>query len=369
MAYDRVQFVGYDINTGPGGPFGGARTYLGITPTSVDIDKRVYLFNRALNEAHRCVRQANTTLKVFVAPEFFFRGPNGAYSMDDLQTVIAKLQDNLKAAKWTDWMVVYGTILATSAPHDNPGLRERLRRYMDEEERFQLDANAVKEVYNLSLVQLGGYGNDQGVRSDRARMVMKELKSDIDFLGARAGTGPGLQHDQVRHLGTMRGRGAPTRDVHGVTRSREVQRVNYDGSGIFDLAGIRWGLETCLDHLSREQAPVRGGRLRSSPLARGERKVQFHLVPSGGMDIKPRSVVAMQNGYVFNVDGAGSHADLRRVAAEAAGIGLATVHPVVPQRRVSVPDAGLRVDELFPAGAGDVVVFDHVPVPAEQRVA
>jgi hypothetical protein len=43
-------------------------------------------------------------LKVFVAPELFFRGVEGAYSMDDAAKVVDQLRALAKDSRWRNWL-------------------------------------------------------------------------------------------------------------------------------------------------------------------------------------------------------------------------------------------------------------------------
>jgi hypothetical protein len=345
MAYTYLQFIGYSIDTAPQDNGDGTETYLGLPVAAQDIQARCALMMRAMEAARDALpaysppQAPGTTLNVFMAPEFFFRGDTGAYEMDDVQLVIATLQDMAADAQWDDWAFCFGTILGTSAPHDpNPP--------------YDIDPDAVREIYNFALIQEGGV-DSQGQTG--ARVVMKELKSDIDFIAGAANPG-GYLLAEVDPLTPSQG-GGP---------GREQQRLAYDGAGIFSLRGMTWATDICLDHLSQ--------RLQRSPQTPGAQEVQVQLVPSCGADIDPDGVVALPGGYVFNVDGHnGSHAVLQEVddpmvdvdvdqtvAVDDSDITITTGSPPAQQ--------DVAISQLYRDGAGEVVIFDPVGVPPAAQV-
>jgi hypothetical protein len=336
MAYDNIQFIGYAIDTAPQDNGNNTETYLGLPNPQQDIEARCALMLRAIETARDNLPAASppdAVLKVFLAPEFYFRGDQGAYQMDDVQVAIAALQALAKDDQWADWVFAFGTIVGVSAPSTPP----------------QQGVTQIKEIYNFVLIQEGGAA-DQGPAG--ARVVMKELKSGIDFIAGAAYPG-GLLFGEVA---------PPTVGPEGP--GRETQQAAYDGAGIFNLRGMTWAADICLDHLT--------GRLMKSPQLPGETEVQVQLIPSCGADIDPDGVVAATGGYVFNVDGHnGSHADLRRVTPPPSVIAPAASFDVsddeVSLASVSPPQA-VAIDQLYRDGPGRVVIFAPVAVPAPMTV-
>ncbi|MBB2484562.1 hypothetical protein H5407_04915 [Mitsuaria sp. WAJ17] len=338
MAYTQVQFIAYVLDTAPQLNPDGSETYLGLSMPALDVDARCALMLRAMDTAFSLLPQASppeaagTTLRVFMAPEFFFRGPTGAYEMDEVQRVIQQLQASASAAQWDDWVFVFGTIVGSSLPAG------------------QTSGTPQREIYNFSLVQQGGVA---GQGDTGARVVMKELKSGIDFVSSTPVPG-GLLLGQVDPL-------APAR-VSGP--GREQQQINYDGAGIFQLQGVTWALDICLDHLGTVQ------RLQRSPQLPGDAMVQLQLVPSCGMSLQPASIVCEYGGWAFNCDG---YRDTRHATAAQWQPPLATV---AQQASAPVPDADLVVtgqtvpiDSLYASGAGEIQVYPAQAMPPAQTVA
>jgi len=218
---------------------------------------------------------------------------------------------------------------------------------------YDIDPLATQEVYNFAPVQQGGVAaqGDTG-----ARVVMKELMSGVDFIALVANPG-GLLLGDVEHLP------ASTTGSLG----REQQEVNYDGAGVFELAGITWGLEVCLDH----SATVR--RLQKSPQLPGENLIQLQVVPSCGMGIQAPSVITQAGGYVFNCDGYGttSHSDLAQQVPPLASVALLSSTPVddAPIALQSTsPVLDVPISSLYARGPGVVNIYPASPIPAQQTV-
>ena len=347
MAYTNVQFIGYVLDTSPQVNPDGSKTYLGLNDPTLDIEARCDVMLRAMQTARDALPQTSPPasegeiLKVFMAPEFFFRGASGAYQMDDVQRIIASLQSMAADGQWVDWVFVFGTILgASSATLQTPP--------------YDIDPLASTEIYNFALVQQGGIAaqGDAG-----ARMVMKELMSGVDFIATDANPG-GLLLGDVEHWPASTGSGL----------GREQQEVNYDGAGVFDLAGITWGLEVCLDH----SGTVR--RLQRSPQLPGQKLIQLQVVPSCGMDIQAPSVITQAGGYIFNCDGssATSHSTLVQQVPPVTDVPMLSSTPVSDDSialKSTSPVLDVAISALYAGGPGVVNIYPAQALPTPQVVA
>ena len=344
MPYTQIRFVGYAIDTAPITNPNGSETYLGLPNPKLDIEARCLLMQSAMNLAYAHLPELSppappgSTLTVFLAPEFYLRGTTGAYQMDDVQIALALLQDIAGDPKWDDWVFAFGTIIGSS---DLP------RKWYDFFGWWQ-----KYEVYNFSLFQQGG---DQNKGPTGAQVIMKELMSGIDFISGRANPG-GLLLGSVQHL--------PASNPSGPGRERSL--VAYDGAGIFTADGITWALDICLDHLQQ--------RLQRSPQLPGEEKVRVQLVPSCGAYIQPTDVISAPGGYVFNVDGHnGSFARLGQVQTvppqpplpNPQNYPVSNAPYVLPH---TSPPVTVAPNQLYRFGAGKVVLYPPLPIPAPEPV-
>jgi hypothetical protein len=331
MAYDQIVFIGYVIDTAPEKTPSG-EVYLGLPDPALDIAARCQLMKGAIERARGLVAGLppvpGETLYVFVAPEFLFRGATGAYSMRDVQLAIEGIQSIVADAKWKDWVFGFGTIIGQWLLSDSP---------------------PCIQICNFALVQQGGLA-EQG--ADGARAIQKELKSGIDFIAKS-------QDENSLVLGAVSHQPA---DMPGP--GREQQQAAYDGAGIFELAGINWAVEICLDHLV--------GRLQESPQMVGDAEVQVQIVPSCGASIDAGSTIAQRGGYIFNVDGyrTDAHASLLKVATPPVRLARAAKGAVNIDNvnlETSPPET-VPVSNLYANGSGSISVSAPVPVPPPQTV-
>lgn len=367
MSYEKLQYVAYVLNTFP--PLAPKelkkRYYPGLADPRQDIDARIALLERALDTAATARNLGGAdTLKIFMMPEFAFRGITGAYDMGGLgdkkqadyqdryevgsvQYAIARLKALVDDKRWADWIFMFGTVLGGSQ-----------------------SADAKTDIYNFSLVQRGG---DNPPQSD-SHIVMKELFSTSDFIArADIAAAPELVPAGVLLKETVR-----YMDAGAAGAGRENQLQNFDGGGIFDGGGVRLGTEICLDHLRQ--------RVSKSPQLPGDVQVQVQLVPSCGASLDTTALLIDASGYVFCCDGKfwGSTASqpLLRDAAPLAFQELPVAADVLtlPFGNVAISSLyGQGVDRMFNSGqgvrppgagseAGQIVVYDPVPMPPQHLV-
>ncbi|NVK35541.1 MAG: hypothetical protein HWE23_13725 [Rhodobacteraceae bacterium] len=385
MAYDKVQFIGYQIYTGPAKPASGKPHYVGLDSDAEDIKARVKIMGQAIEKAYETSQKAaedaakaarehsgaasgggssdatdpGQILTIFMAPEFYFRGKNGAYDIQyltgdvstehkpsDTPSLVDMLAELISDSKYKDWLFVFGTGVFKSI---NP----RTNTY---------------EAYNVAIVQKGGEAHPEDAIKKRV-VCMKEHLSSIDFLDA---PDEGITKTSVAHLPA----------VTDVSYDREINTPGLKGGGanggaIFNLEGITFGLEVCLDHYERRL-------VRAAP-QKGQFYVQIQLIPSGGMNILLPSVATCKNGLTFNVDGynhykdglyfLGYHTDLWQTS-ETLPFNMGQCTPLAPHDKgISLAHGDLTdFEKLFwipPAHAGvpcdwkpTLVLYPLLPMPA-----
>lgn len=357
MPYQRVQFIGWCVNTGPRtqyvnkglNHYGVVSKYLGNDDLDEDSHRRCRYMRTAIHAADRSgfIDRSENTLKIFMAPEFYFRGPNGAYPLEQVLAIFENLRGAVQDARFKDWLFVFGTALGFSR------------------------SGQTKEVYNVALVQKGAQGEPG------SRVVMKEHKSHIDFKRRDAYTRPlgaakvntrfspqptrGLNLEEVQHLAP--GKGADPKRGTG----KEQQKHNYGGECLFEMDGITFGLEVCKDHSEQ--------RLRHSPVALGEHRVQVQLVPSAGMSVQQESVVAIARGLVFNCDGlndqghanaaGNAHTESKRVVSMCSGTGThAQLQDVAPTFQQPLNPANFAsMNAYYVSGPGELHYYPSEQLP------
>jgi hypothetical protein len=99
---------------------------------------------------HPDIDHDDNVLKIVMIPEFFWRGPHGAYITDWMvlpQTLLVDLSDHtreiISGKFWNDFLFVFGTIITV----DTPG---------DPREPWEVDSAQNIVYYNWAAVQKGG---------------------------------------------------------------------------------------------------------------------------------------------------------------------------------------------------------------------
>lgn len=275
MPYKQVQFIAHCLYTGPAVNSylvtQDTQEYRGLTNSQTDIDKRVQFVWQVINQAYDKNKEHSRNgdiLKIYMMPEFSFRGRDGAYDpkyiTGERPGLISQLQNLVREPKWKDWIFIFGTIITAFSPEEDAP-------QVAKEERHYINDTRKKEVYNFSLVQIGGFGDNHP--SNYAHIVQKRDLAKIDFITK--------QNKQLKTAGLTLERVFSTQPKSS-EGSGNAFTVNINGSS------INFGLEICADHGNQ--------RLRKA-----NKKVDIQLIPSAGQYLNISAVAATQ--YVFLCDG------------------------------------------------------------------
>lgn len=359
--YNKIEFIAFEIKTAPEKDTSSGTKkykYIGIPCIQQsdgrmfcqqDLDARCQLMMDAILTAQKESKSNSDVLKVFMAPEFFFRGPMGAYEMEDAEKVIKKLQDMVQGKEWEGWMFIFGTIVAASYKTKDYNTGTKIIQV--------IDPASVKEVYNFALVQMGGYLGEPAY--NHCRVVQKEFKSPIDFIKS---PDEGLSHSDVKHLDTASDSGI----------GKEQSQVNYSGLSIFDFSEVVFNgstlntaLDICLDHSQQRTA--------KSPLLPGGNMVQIQLIPSCGMTIQPYSLVTQPGGFAFNVDGISTNgrSDLKKVSTYHVLDSIAYSSQSFPVQVTgfSPPQPSVNVTQIFDSATpGTIRIYEQIAPPLPKPV-
>jgi hypothetical protein len=215
------------------------------------------MMNVAHNSAHW--ERSSQVLKIFMAPEFFWRGANGAYDIEKMadctdpnkgcaapiMKIVELLHQEVQQTKWKDWMFVFGTIVAHSVKEN--------------------------EYFNFAPVMRGG---PDGTK--KHHIIAKTYMSTIDFLQSSKlddVTGSQVAMPQVKPGKMFK------YDLFSELEKKTLANEGFtidDVDDVFMMDGIRFGVEVCLDH--------KNGVLKKQSQSTGP--VQVHLVTSAGMKIE-----------------------------------------------------------------------------------
>lgn len=381
MTYSKAQFIAYGIYTGRGHT---PDRYIGLADEAADVRQRVKLMTEAVNAAGNWpgIDPRPDVLKIFIAPEFYFRGVRGGYTDlkyvngegagRDPNSIVGGLANAVQDARWKHWLFVFGTSIVVAGallPEDRIDPKTG-QPYTDFIGRPIVGKTIA--LLNIALVQKGGYASEEE-RTSKAVAVIKDLLSPVDW---QDGPGVMASENTVQYF------------PRPVSYASEVNTPGLGGSGggsggnggsIFKLDDITFGLEVCADHGL--------GRLKKAKPQAGDTFVQIQLVPSGGATITPARVAALKGGLVCNVDGAstglttnaaqpedkaGFHTQLFSVLSDGQPSGLSQMEEI-PSTALVIANADLaEVQKVFwlppDNGVKNMEVWPHLAIYPPQDI-
>ncbi len=304
--YNAALCLGYKCKT-------AGSKYSGKTDDRADMLKRIEDMKKAIRAAYRLAdsvggHNANAQmLKIFMAPEFFFRGRNGAYDHElvhgnsNQPGLMEMLAQETDLPQYRDYLFVLGSaILAAKST-------QTVCETCGQPPKFVVDPltrksapqcpagpthKKFKEEVLGARVENVAYVRKEG----GAHWVTKELVSHIDYVMDDKRNQRDLVKVRGENLDVERyGVSSGYRSADPVASRFKDERM---GGSIFTVDGITFGLEVCLDHAATTD-DANSGRLDHAG------NIQIQLVPSAGMGITHFQTVA--GGFVFNVDGITPH--------------------------------------------------------------
>ena len=354
-AYTHLQFVGFPMQTGynafvsPGGLYyretDGIGGYAGLGDEHGDVRGRIGLLNETLHAlaASPLIDQRPTTLKVFAAPEFFFRGAAGAYNLSHTRTAegLAESLGGLIAGDaWKDWIAFFGTTIGFQ-PSDTSAVAT------------STDGGFAKrklvDTYNFALIRRGGSNGER-------HLHFKHYISSIDFLDATPGDDGTITFPEM-NVSLPKGTWPkPMRRVtkkypilSGAARKGLERTAGPTVDGTFHIANVSFCLDICLDHAMGVCAKALD---KEKAAGTGPGVVSIHAIVSAGMSIQPRHVRVPPGGSAILSDGLGAGA---QQSIEGGGGGeaamVAHVHAATKdEARASVGEAAVE-NEAKAAGS------------------
>jgi hypothetical protein len=301
--YEKVVCIGYQFQTGNfESPTSNRVVYEGNLDDQADMEERAAKMTEAINSAYQALQTHQTLdtlhrdlhdqriLKIFMGPEFFFRGRYGAYPHDIVSQIIPRMRKGATGgAIFKDWLFVFGTAIAAA-------IDEQMWCFTCKNAQnvvfAKLRTGKTKATCKLGPnhdVRLGVFGatiNNAALiqKGPEDFLVFKEYISHIDFRDyqVQLPESSGGPRDWMDVLPPEGARGS------FVSSKYVDERM---GGCIFSFDGITFGLEICLDHAQS------GGRLAAA------QPIDILLIPSAGMTIDTKHYRTVENGISFNVDG------------------------------------------------------------------
>ena len=309
--YVATQFISFTINTiggiadkgecegVPVDPSNGF-CYLGNANITEDLYHRLSIVEEVLNRIkhdayseYPDIDHADDVLKIVMLPEFFWRGPYGAYSASRMvkegSSVIAtsdRLRDLLADDFFNDFLFVFGTVIIAGesgkdSTTDGGDSKE------EEREPWEIDTTEEIEYYNFAIVMKGGF------ERHHRYLVTKKYISNADFLSRTSLPDP--TESDVNAYSKVEGQ---------LAKLFDDRQTNLVKDNILEIDGLTIGLEICLDH--------RMGTLWNHIKSHRLPLVDILLVTSAGMAIERGPSPIVPGGVVYLSDGEASSAACMR---------------------------------------------------------
>mmetsp|Transcript_14918 Transcript_14918/g.24269 ORF Transcript_14918/g.24269 Transcript_14918/m.24269 type:complete len:516 (-) Transcript_14918:279-1826(-) len=294
--------------------------YLGLEDTAEDVERRLNIMTDAVNKAYDVSDKDDSTLKIFLAPEFYFRGVNGAFQFQteeaeeenggcsDICHIFKGLENIVANKRFENWLFLFGTVIASEA--------------LPKEDAFDY------QFYNFAPLYKG-FDPATSKRIGKNFIVPKRYVSNMDFL------------TPLRHL-TNKSIAMELLDEKNHTDSKTLMNPHASGQkryandiwarykdelttlgynmieyGWFFMDGISFSVEICLDHLVHRALMtymsdvVTGSKTRIPSSANDsvewvgipKHQAQISLVSSAGMDATVASLALANGGHIFLQDG------------------------------------------------------------------
>lgn len=304
--------------------------YIGNYDLEQDVQTRLAIMKDAVEQAYHLAGSSRPgdmgpdgeILKIFIAPEFFFRGVNGAYTFEDeapgddsicgpVCEILKGLEEMVADKRFEDWLFLFGSIIARE-----PLSKDRHNSY-------------DSLFYNFAPVYKG-YDPKKSSPAGKRFIAPKRYLSTSDFmtpyrnLDTSAFTelidpdGELSVHQQTTVMNPIYTRGKYDFDMW-IDYKGELDGLGYAllEHGWLMLDGLALSLEICLDHqvktaLNAYTADMTTGRHTMIPSSsdRGleyvhipEYQAQIGVVSSAGMTAMPESLALTQHGTLFLQDG------------------------------------------------------------------
>ncbi|KAL3938496.1 MAG: hypothetical protein SGBAC_006612 [Bacillariaceae sp.] len=310
--------------------------YIGNDDNEVDVQDRLKIMKDAVESAYRSSDPDPTTLKIFIAPEFYWRGVDGAYVFmeedpEDLDTcgpvcqILKGLEEIVAQKRFENWIFLFGSITASEV--------------VAKEGPFQT------MFYNFAPLYLGY----DPVRTDfhgKRFIVPKRYLSSSDFLTPVRNLNSTLYKEVVEHQ-------LPVEQTTVFVGSRNKydnamwtdykQELDYLGYTMIDYGwmmvdGLSLSVEICLDHQMRMSlnaylADITTGQTTVIPSASStsseveyvpipKYQAQIGVVSSAGMTVTTDSLALTDNGVIFLQDGLSNATNRMYWSVEGCELGL-----------------------------------------------
>ena len=266
--YTCVQCIGLDITPFPDNQ--SISYYGGHDDPETDLTARCLMLMDAILKTVQSKRidDAAHTLKVFMAPEFFFRGASGCYEAAALERIMSTMRKFTAHPYFSNWLFVHGTAVGS----------------------YTVDNQQGKTILNTALVQRGG----EETGNQGSWVTYKEHLSPIDFNGYKKTQGSmqaflgGNDPELFQNISSARPSNFESEQNNGI-----------NGGAIIALDNLRIGIEICLDHKHDRLTSI-CAKPKSTKF--DEQGLDIQLLISAGAELPLYGLATKENGVAFSVD-------------------------------------------------------------------
>lgn len=300
--------------------------YVGHEDPIYDAKERIRIMKDAVERAYTIATNDTGTLKIFIAPEFFFRGIDGAYMFNGNMSsncgpichILNSLQDMVADKRFQDWLFVFGTTIG----YEEIDTNNTTDMYDDDKYVF----------YNFAPIYKG-YDPDVTNHTGKRFLLPKRYTSGLDFLTPARNIDPRVTIELIDQTLPINNETLFNPLLADITRynntidfarfhhyKHDVEIVHGYTMIEYDwivIDGITFTIEICLDHYRGTALQsyladiVKGSKTRIPKLHNNTlsfvpipiHQAQVSIVSSAGMTINPDSIALTDGGTIYLQDG------------------------------------------------------------------
>lgn len=306
--------------------------YIGYEDPVVDVQERLKIMKAAVESAYAVADPDPHIMKIFIAPEFFFRGIDGAYefhveheSGDEcgpICTVLQGLEDIVANPNYEDWFFLFGSVIAYEKINQD-----------------NMNVNQPYLFYNFAPIYKG-YNPDITNSYGKRFILPKRYTSNLDFLTPQRYVSENITYEVLSTAyNTTNPNVILTDSNNTLYNPQDYNQLKYNtaiwneysnelinnlGYTFIDydwiiIDDITMSIEICFDHYRGRALEtymtdiVTGSNALIPKLSSFDDELiytpipytqaQISIISSSGMTINPTSLVLIQNGTVYLQDG------------------------------------------------------------------